>query len=236
MIVAGELKRERHHNTRNKESLIGTLNERYKPLTPWERLELLFDSFPAREILMTSSFGASSAILLHMLSKVKPGHPVYFVDTTHHFKETIAYRNQLAKHLGLNVIDVSAKPNRSRFTHENRTWQKNHDLCCFINKVQPVNELRERHTLWISGLMKHQNANRDKLNIFEKKRDIVKFHPILDMTKEEAELYVYLHDLPAHPLVNQGYDSIGCTHCTAKGHGRTGRWANTAKVECGLHL
>ena len=235
MIVAEESKLKEGKNY-DEMSLAASLSKRYEPLTPWERLSLLFDSFPSREILVTSSFGASSAVLLHMLSKVKPSHPIYFVDTTYHFKETIAYKNQLKEQLGLNIIDIAAKPNRSRFTRENQTWKLNHDLCCFINKVQPVNELREKHTLWISGLMKHQNANRDGLNIFEKKKDIVKFHPILDMTKEEVELYTYVNDLPAHPLVEQGYHSIGCTHCTAKGQGRTGRWTNTSKVECGLHL
>jgi len=213
-----------------------SLNKRYEGLQPWERLELLFDSFPSREIMVTSSFGTSSAVLLHMLSKVRPEHPVYFVDTTYHFQETVEYKNQLIRQFGLNVIDIKARPNRSRFTKENHTWKLNHDLCCFINKVQPVNELREKHTLWISGLMKYQNANRHNLRIFEKKPDIVKFHPMLDMTREEVELYSYINDLPVHPLLEQGYNSVGCVHCTAKGEGRAGRWANTSKVECGLHL
>ncbi|TRX56119.1 phosphoadenylyl-sulfate reductase [Fulvivirga sp. M361] len=213
-----------------------SLNKRYSGLRPEERLQLLFDSFPEREILITSSFGASSAVLLHMLSKVKPDHPVYFVDTQYHFQETIDYKNQLVKLFHLNVEDVKAKTNHARFTNENSTWKLNTDLCCFINKVQPVNELKEKHSIWISGLLKYQNANRSKMQVFERKAGIVKFHPMLDMTRDEVELYSYINELPSHPLIEKGYDSIGCTHCTVKGHGRQGRWANTKKVECGLHL
>lgn len=217
-------------------TFIASLNKRYNGLSPEERLKLLFDSFPENEILITSSFGASSALLLHLLSRVKPDHPVYFVDTQYHFEETINYKDQLEKQLGLTIIAVQPKANRTRFTFENHTWQLNNDLCCFINKVQPVTELREKHSIWISGLLRYQNANRSQLQIFEKKPDIVKFHPLLDMTRQEVELYTYINELPPHPLVEKGYNSIGCTHCTSKGQGREGRWANTTKVECGLHL
>ena len=216
--------------------LIASFNKRYDGLRPEERLELLFNSFPDHEVLVTSSFGSSSAVLLHMISKIRPDHPIYFVDTHYHFEETIEYKNQLQQLLGLNIIEVQSKVNRARFTSENRTWKLNQDLCCFINKVQPVNELKEKHRIWISGLLKYQNANRSKLQVFERKRGIVKFHPILDMTPEEVSLYTYVNALPTHPLVKRGYDSIGCTHCTSKGQGREGRWNNSAKVECGLHL
>ncbi|MEO1096428.1 MAG: phosphoadenylyl-sulfate reductase [Bacteroidota bacterium] len=212
------------------------LNKRYLALNPLDRLRLLFDSFPAHEILFTSSFGSSSSVLLHMVNKVCPGHPIYFVDTGYHFRETIKYKEQLKKQLELNIIETAAKPNKHKFTQTNSTYLHNQDLCCFINKVQPVNELKKNHNIWISGLLKHQNANRQSLNIFEKKADIIKFHPILDMTKDEVELYIYLHDLPKHALVGQGYSSIGCTHCTRKGVEREGRWAGTNKIECGLHV
>lgn len=214
---------------------IETLNKRYSNLGPKERVQLLFDSFPAEEILVTSSFGNSSALLLHLLSKVKPEHPIYFLDTGYHFPETIAYKNQMALRLGLNVQDVSAKRNRFKFTKTNQTYLQNQDLCCFINKVQPINELKENHSIWVSGLLKFQNANRQSLDVFEKRTDIIKFHPILDMTQEEVELYLHINELPKHPMVQRGYSSIGCTHCTKKGKNREGRWAGTNKIECGLH-
>ena len=210
-------------------------NHHYASLTPRERLEKLFSDYDNSKILVTSSFGSTSVVLLHMISKVKPGHPIHFVNTGFLFQETLDYKQQLIKKLGLNVVNVKAKENRHRFTRENQSWRFNHDLCCFINKVDPVNELKASYDMWISGLLALQNANRSKTNIFESKKDITKFHPIIDMSAAEVSLYMTIHELTGHPLVAQGYESIGCTHCTKKGKGREGRWFDNAKTECGLH-
>jgi phosphoadenosine phosphosulfate reductase len=102
--------------------------------------------------------------------------------------------------------------------------------------VDPVNHLKDGKAIWISGLLAFQNANRSNIKIFEEKSDITKFHPIIDMTPEEVNLYMTIFDLPLHQLVAQGYHSIGCSHCTHKGSGRAGRWINSAKTECGLHV
>ena len=210
-------------------------NYKYGSLTPRERLEKLFDEHKEAKILVTSSFGSTSVVLLHMLSQVKPDHPVHFVNTGFLFQETLQYKRQLIERLNLNVVDVHARENRHRFTRENQSWRFNHDLCCFINKVDPVNELKPSYDIWVSGLLAFQNANRSKIRIFESKPDIVKFHPIIDMTAAEVSLYMTIHELPTHPLVALGYDSVGCTHCTRKGTGREGRWFDNKKTECGLH-
>ncbi|MCG8318898.1 MAG: phosphoadenylyl-sulfate reductase [Cytophagales bacterium] len=210
-------------------------NNHYTSLTPRERLEKLFSEHDEAKILVTSSFGSTSVVLLHMLSQVKPGHPIHFVNTGFLFQETLDYKKQLIEKLGLKVINVKARENRHRFTRENQSWRFNHDLCCFINKVEPVNELRASYDVWISGLLAFQNANRSKTRIFEPKKDIVKFHPIIDMTAAEVSLYMTIYELPSHPLVAEGYESIGCTHCTRKGKGREGRWFDKTKTECGLH-
>ena len=215
---------------------IASLNQKFASLGATERLKALFEEIDEKDVLVTSSFGSTSVILLHMLSKLKPGFPVYFIDTGYHFDETIAYRKQLEEQFNLQVLDVRAEERKHRFTKNNETWRLNHDLCCSINKVDPVNELKSKYKVWVSGLLRFQNANRQKMEVFEQKQDIIKFHPILDMRQEEVALYMQIYDLPVHPLVQQGYDSIGCTHCTAKGSGRTGRWMNSSKVECGLHL
>ena len=205
------------------------------PLSGIERVERVFSEFDHDRILVTSSFGATSAILLHMVSKVAPDHPVYFVDTGYLFEETLRYKEQMADQLGLNVIDASSPVNHHAFTRQNQSWKYNSDLCCFINKVSPTEKLQEGKDVWLSGLMKYQNANREKLRIFEPRKDLLKFHPIIDMTSEEVETYATIYELPFNPLIYQGYGSIGCTHCTAKGEGREGRWLNSAKTECGLH-
>jgi phosphoadenosine phosphosulfate reductase len=215
---------------------IGSWNKQFASLSPQERLKALFEEVAEEEVLVTSSFGSTSAILLHMLSKVKPGFPVYFVDTGYHFKETLAYRRLLTEQLGLTLIDARAEERKHRFTKENETWRLNQDLCCFINKVSPVDVLKSRHRIWVSGLLRFQNANRQKMELFEQRQGIIKFHPIIDMNPEEVALYKRLYGLPEHPLLKQGYDSIGCSHCTVKGTGRGGRWADSAKTECGLHL
>ncbi len=215
---------------------IGSLNHKFTSLNAADRLKALFEETDEKDVLVTSSFGSTSVVLLHMLSKARPGFPVYFINTGFHFDETIAYRKQLEEQFNLQVIDAGAEERKHRFTSVNETWRYNQDLCCSINKVGPVDELKKNHKVWISGLLRFQNANRQNMQVFEKKQDIIKFHPIIDMTAEEVALYMQIYDLPVHPLVKQGYDSIGCAHCTAKGTGRTGRWMNTSKIECGLHL
>lgn len=217
-------------------SEIDSLNERYDQLRPEDRLKELFNDFEEGKILFTSSFGSTAVILLHMLSRVKPGMPVHFLDTGYHFKETLAYKTQLKEILNLNIIDVQADKRKHSFTIENQTWRNNSDLCCYINKVRPVEELQQHYNVWVSGLLRFQNANRLNMKVWERKQDKLKFHPIIDMTPEEVMLYMQIWDLPMHPLVEEGYDSIGCHHCTAKGSGRAGRWMNSGKTECGLHI
>lgn len=211
-------------------------NRHYEPLSPRERLEELYKHYPDDKILFTSSFGATSVILLHMISQVRPEQKIHFIDTGYHFEETLAYRDLLKERLNLNLVDLKAAPNRHKFTEQNFTYEQNQNLCCFINKVDPVERIKKDYHIWISGLLRFQNANRSKLPLFVETKDIVKFHPLLDMTQEETALYIQLYDLPINDLVYQGYDSIGCTHCTAKGTGRTGRWINESKTECGLHV
>ena len=214
-----------------------SLNTRFEVMRPEERFKELFNLVDDQKILFTSSFGSTAVILLHMLSKIRPGAPVHFLDTGYHFKETLDYKNQLAEQLNLQFIDVKSATNRYNFTAENQTWKNNQDLCCYINKVQPIDDLKKNYEVWVSGLLRFQNANRQNMNIWERRvRDnIIKFHPIIDMTQDEVVLYMQIYDLPMHPLVDQGYDSIGCHHCTAKGNGRSGRWQNAGKTECGLH-
>jgi phosphoadenosine phosphosulfate reductase len=207
----------------------------YAGLSPEERLKKLFEDFNPEDVLLTSSFGSSSAVLLHLISRVRPQHPIHFIDTTFHFDETLAYKDTLIRQFNLNVVDVSARANRNKFTHENHTWQLNPDLCCFINKVEPLSQIKKKHKVWVSGLMAHQNANRQNLTLFQQKEEIIKFHPLLDMSAQSVALYQMIYELPPHPLTRRGYQSVGCTYCTKQGEGRSGRWAEITKTECGLH-
>lgn len=214
---------------------LNELNQGYQPLSFQERLDKLFNDYPEDKILVTSSFGTTSMALLHLLSKVRPGHPVHFIDTSYHFPETLAYRDQLVSDLGLKIIEVKAEKRKNRFTKENQTWRFNQDLCCFINKVEPLDKIKGNYDVWVSGLLGFQNVHRKNLNIFQPKDDLLKFHPLIDMTKEDLNLYRQLFELPTHGMISKGYDSVGCTHCTKKGLDRKGRWIDVDKTECGLH-
>lgn len=211
------------------------LNKEYRGLDPEARIRKLFRDIPVEDILFTSSFGTSSALLLHMLSRVQPGFPVHFIDTGYLFPETIAYREELEKQLNLNIKEVKPDPARQTFTRSNETYRHNHDLCCYINKVYPVEILKSQYKIWIAGLLQYQSPHRENRQVFEWQDGIVKFHPVVDMRREEVDMYRYLWNLPVHPLVERGYGSVGCIHCTQKGSGRSGRWSSLSKTECGLH-
>lgn len=218
------------------ESEIKSLCDKYRALMPHERVSMLYEDFAKDEVMLTSSFAATSAFLLKIFSDVNKEQKVYFIDTGYHFEETIAYRNYLSFLYDLKVEDVRADTDKHNFTIQDETWKKNPEFCCSINKVEPLGALKENHTVWVSGLMAWQSDHRSSLDIFEQRGGILKFYPLLDVTPEERELFISSHKLPFHPLVNKGYASIGCSHCTVPGDDRSGRWNNSPKTECGLHL
>ena len=213
---------------------LGELNKRYGPLTPEQRIAELYKDFS--KVLYTSSFGTTAVYLLHLFSKVKPGEKIHFLDTTYHFQETLDYKKQLTDLFKLNVVELKGEEWRNKFTREDRTWEKDPDLCCSVNKVEPLEKIKPEFEVWISGLMSSQNEYRNPLRIFEEKGSIIKFFPIIDTSEAEAYEYIKKHNLPEHPLKAKGYNSVGCTHCTAPGKAREGRWINKSKTECGIHL
>lgn len=213
---------------------ITALNTKYQALSHEERVAEIFRD--SARVLFTSSFGTTSAILLHLFSKVKPDVTVYFINTTYLFPETIQYKNDLTNLLNLNVVELLPEEWKNKFTREDQTWSKNPDFCCSVNKVEPIEKVKKDYDIWVSGLMAYQSEHRKGMNIFEEKKEIIKFSPIIDMTEEQAIDYFRKNKLPLHPLQAQGYDSVGCTHCTVKGKGRSGRWLDFSKTECGLHL
>ena len=215
---------------------LGELNKKYRSLNVHDRIEELYHDFDVSDIMLTSSFAATSAMLLKFFSDVNKDQLIYFIDTGYHFKETLIYKEYLTKLYDLNVLDVTAEEWKHTFTTEDKTWTKDPDLCCSINKVQPLESIKEKYTVWVSGLMRWQSDNRSSLDIFEERNGMIKFYPLLDVTQDERESFIKDHHLPFHPLISKGYFSIGCEHCTVPGKGREGRWNNSPKTECGLHL
>ena len=212
------------------------LNKDYSNLTPNHRITRLYKDFKEKEIMLTSSFAASSAMLLKLFSDVNSEQLIYFIDTRYHFKETLIYKEYLTKLYGLNVKDIKAEKSKFNQTKINQTWIKDPNRCCNINKVEPLENLKSKYKIWVSGLMRWQSDNRSTLNFFEQRNGIIKFYPLLDVTQLERSLFIKENQLPFHPLISKGYFSIGCEQCTQPGKGREGRWNNNPKTECGLHL
>lgn len=218
------------------EEEINILNKKYQPLSVDQRINELYHDFDVNEVMLTSSFAATSAFLLKLFADINKQQEVFFIDTGYHFPETLDYKEELSRKYNLNVKSISALKEEHAFTTKDETWKKNPDFCCSINKVKPLEIIKENYSVWVSGLMKWQSDHRSTLNIFEQRGEILKFYPLLDLSKERRDSYIKKHKLPFHPLVEKGYHSIGCSHCTVPGEDRSGRWNNNPKTECGLHL
>jgi len=218
------------------EAGLAALNQKYLPLDFETRIRMLYQDFAADKVLVTSSFAATSAYFLHIVSRIRPQQRIHFIDTGFHFPETLEYRRYLTELFGLKVEDVRAEDWQHQFTVDDKTYERDPDYCCTINKVQPLEAVKLNFHVWVSSLMRWQTDHRAGLPVFELRRGLLKFNPMIDVTREERDRYIAEHQLPFHPLVARGYSSIGCTHCTAAGEGRTGRWVGKPKTECGLHL
>lgn len=210
------------------------LNDKYRALAPSERMSEVYRDF--QKILVTSSFGTTSALLLHLTVNAKPDQIIHFIDTSYHFKETLEYKDQLANQLNLKVEVLRGEAWKNEYTRNFNVWEKEPDICCSINKVEPVDRIKDNYQIWVSGLMRWQNSHRKNLDVFEQKGSIIKFYPLIDISEEDLEKYYKDHNLPQHPLRDMGYESVGCFHCTKQGKRREGRWVNFFKNECGLHI
>lgn len=218
------------------EQQIAELNARYLPLRFDERIAQLYKDFDPAKVLVTSSFAATSAYFLHIISQARPEQEIAFIDTGYHFDETIGYKEFLTGEFGLKVRSLRAEDWKHEFTTSEKTWERDPDFCCSVNKVEPLEAIKPNYHIWVSSLMRWQSDHRSDMAVFEERRGIIKFNPMIDVSKDERDAYIAEHQLPFHPLVAEGYSSIGCTHCTVKGEGRSGRWVGKPKTECGLHL
>ncbi len=198
------------------------------------------DLFPGK-IALVSSFGADSAVLLHMVAQIDASLPVLFLETGVLFPETLAYRDQLIKHLRLNnVINIRPDPDLvAAEDPETFLWSSDPDRCCEIRKVIPLARALDGFDAWINGRKRFQSATRHALALFETEEQRIKINPLANWTAAQLLAYLDAHSLPRHELVAKGYPSIGCIPCTSKVRpgedARAGRWRGKAKVECGLH-
>lgn len=222
-------------------SRAAALNAQFGRSDAIEVLAGAIDLFGPR-IAATSSFGAESVVLLHMIAGLKPDLPIIFLDTLRHFSETKDYKDELVKRLGLSNV-ISAKPDPTRLRFEDPRldlWQRNPDRCCRSRKKLPMVDALADFDCFITGRKRSQTAERASLHAFETQDRWIKVNPLADWSKPELDDYIDRHGLPRHPLEAWGYLSIGCQPCTspvAVGAGpRTGRWAGHVKTECGIHF
>jgi phosphoadenosine phosphosulfate reductase len=216
---------------------LDTLNARYQPRSVEARFQAIYQDFALEKVLVTSSFGTSSAVLLHYLAQANRRQPVHFIDTTFHFEETLAYCRRLSEYFGLEVVPLKPDPHLNAYARRQELWRTKPDLCCTINKVQPVESILPEYDVWISGVMGYHSPERSRWRVFEHDaKNVLKCYPLIDLDRETVRSLYARHDWPRHPLEKRGYGSIGCTHCTVKGEGRQGRWPDSSKLECGLHF
>ncbi len=204
-------------------------------------LKAAIAAFPGR-LALVSSFGADAATLLHLVSTVDRSLPVIFIDTGKHFGETLAYRDKLTALFGLtDVRSVGPDPVRlAEKDPDEVLWFHNADGCCAVRKVEPLARALAGFDAWITGRKRFQASTRAGLHAFEADGARVKVNPLIAWSREDVAAYIATHALPPHPLVEQGFPSIGCMPCTdrvAPGEDeRAGRWRGQAKTECGIHL
>lgn len=212
------------------------------------------EQLPAEEILIwlretfthsiaaTSSFQTQSLPLLHMIATETPDLAVWFLDTGFHFQETLAYRDQLVDEWGLNLSVVGPPMGPTGFKRKHgELYHSNPDLCCYLNKIEPMIVARKRLRVWISGIRRDQTPHRRATPIVTRLPDgVYKACPLATWSRAQVWDYIRRHRLPEHPLHAQGYLSIGCAPCTRASPGtcdeRGGRWEGWQKRECGLHL
>ena len=218
------------------------LLQRYAGVTAIDLLDaMIHDEFPGR-IALSSSFGADSAVLLHMVSRMDTATPVLFLETGKLFGETIRYRIELAEQLGLtDVRDLRPAPaDVQAHDADGILWRDASDACCHIRKVVPLNEALDGFDAWINGRKRIHGGLRADIAPVEAFAGRIKINPLAHWDLGDIAAYFDRYDLPRHPLVADGYNSIGCISCTARSgdtdDARSGRWAGQDKTECGIHL
>ena len=202
------------------------------------------ETFGSR-ICITSSM--TDAVVVHLVSQLKPGIDVLFLDTGYHFAETIGTRDAVSAVYQVNVVNViNVTPEQTVAEQDEqmgpRLYSRNPDLCCYLRKVVPLERALEPYDAWFTGVRKEETDARNDTRVvqWDARREMVKVNPIVDWTQEQVDAYIVEHGILVNPLVYDGYPSIGCATCTVRveagGDARSGRWAGTGKTECGIHL
>jgi phosphoadenosine phosphosulfate reductase len=193
----------------------------------------------ATDACITSSFQAEDMVLTHLVREVRPDIPVLFLDTFHHFAQTLEYRDEMAREWGLNLITLQARePALGLWETESTT------ACCQRHKVEPLFSALDAYDTWFAGLRREQSPSRANLKENEpfhlpSGKDIRRVSPLASWTTRDVWQYAKARGIRLLPLYDLGYTSIGCEPCTTlpgdPNNPRSGRWQGQ-KLECGIHI
>ena len=225
-----------------KDSNIEVLNSKFANAEPRLILEYSILNLFKKKIAYVCSFGTESAIILHLISQINKDIPIIVLNTHFLFEETIEYKDELLKLLGLrNYLEVFPDDRLlKKLDINDDLWKTDVDKCCNLRKVLPLEKSLTNFDAWISGRKAYHLGDRQNLKAFEIINKKIVINPLFKSSKDFVENYFSLNQLPKHPLVAKGYLSIGCKHCTIKTKNakdlREGRWSDKTKTECGIHL
>ncbi|MGC6511278.1 MAG: phosphoadenylyl-sulfate reductase [Parvibaculales bacterium] len=226
------------------QDVLTALNTRYQGQTADDVLRAMIEQEFAGRICVVSSFGSESTVLLHKVAQIDPTVPVIFLNTGKLFGETLRYRDRIQSALGLSDVRAIAPhpDDLKKLDQDGDLWTRNQDQCCHIRKVLPQKRALKGFDAVITGRKRFQTSARENMGMIEIE-DVetgrLRINPLVEHDLASLNAYIEEHNLPRHPLVKDGYLSIGCMPCTSKvkegGDYRSGRWAGTDKEECGIH-
>ena len=220
-----------------------SLSAQYDGLSAQAALEKAIKTDFKGDIVLSSSMGVDSSVLLHMIAQIDPDMPILFLETLKHFPETLAYRDKLIKTLGLTNVQ-SLTPDAGEIEAEDPAeilYRTNKDACCDLRKVRPLERVVSKYSARVTGRKRYQTPDRANMAILEQEPGKQStLNPLAAWSAKDVTAYMRKHDLPPHPLLTEGFLSIGCAPCTTKvapgEDPRAGRWRDEDKTECGIHF
>ena len=222
---------------------VSQLARHFEPLRAEELVAFAAEQFGGSMVL-TCSWQLGTSILVHMTREVAPQTRLVEIDTGLLFAETHETRQRLVDHYGLEVETL--RPGQSveqqADAHGARLWEREPDRCCGMRKVEPLERAIRDADGWLTGIRRDQTEQRARAPklVLDARRGVVKVQPLVDWSERDCWRYIHKNGIPYNELHDRGFPSIGCTPCTrAAGSGedaRAGRWAGSAKSECGLHV
>ncbi len=231
------------------EAELAAASQRLEDASPLEILGWTFEQFRGRRVALSSAFGAEGCALIHLARQIEPAVPVYTIDTGYLFAETIALREAYrAMGADIRVVEPLISIRSQAERHGPDLFARDPDACCEIRKVEPMRRILTFLDVWITAVRRDQSETRKHTPIVGTARRsdgslVVKVAPLARWSRKDTWGHLFAHELPYNRLLDEGYTSIGCEPCTARNDGeagdesseRGGRWAGTAKTECGIH-